>query len=79
MQIPLRSLRNRLPKPGQLDQYPLDAKDIQVIFADSQRKQISLTPMQEAKIAEMVRKNPMSGIKLTWNQITGEVDIREAK
>ncbi len=78
-QVPLRGIRHRRPKAGEIDNYPLDAKDVKTIFADSQRRQIVLTPEQRMKVASMMAKNPLGGITMTWNQQTGEVDIQEAK
>lgn len=77
--VPLRAILNRKPKPGQLDAYPLDRTDIKVIYEDSQRRQIALTPKQQEKIRQLVAKNPLAGITLTWNRLTGEVDIQVAK
>ena len=74
-----RLMIGRRPKPGQIDNYQLDEHDIKTIFADSQRRQIVLTLTQQAKVAEMLRKNPKAGITITFNKQTGEVDIQEAK
>lgn len=67
------------PKKGEIDNYPLDAQDIKTIFADSQRRQIVLTPAQQMKVASMMAKNPHGGITITFNKLTNEVQIEEAK